>query len=90
MIDYISRNITKKFNSLEGDFIIETMETEFSIDTIGDTNITGYKGSYQPPKIGLSEHWLRDNLIMDDTLINFNDIDLNFNTNLDLFPFGTL
>ncbi len=90
MIDYITRNITNKFSSREGNFIIETMETEFSIDTIGETKISGYKGSYQPFTVGLAEHWFRDNLVLNDTLINFDYIDLNFNTNLDLFPFGTL
>lgn len=88
VIDYVSRNITNKFRSREGDFIIETMETEYSIHTIGETKITGYKGSYQPYTAGLAQHWLPDNLIMDDTLIDFTDMNLNFDTNIDLFPFG--
>ncbi len=90
VIDYISRNITSKFRSREGDFIIETMETEYSINSIGETKITGYKGSYQPYTTGLDEHWFLDNLIMDDTLIDFTDIGLNFDTDIDLFPFGLL
>ena len=90
MIDYVARNITGKFRSREGDFIIETMETEFSIDSIGETTITGYKGNYQPTTTTLDEHWFRDNLVLNDTLIDFNNIGLIFNTNLDLFPFGTL
>ncbi len=88
VIDYVSRNITNKFTSREGDFIIETMETEYFIDSIGETKITGYKGSYQPYVTGLAEHWFLDNLIMDDTLIDFSDIGLVFDTDLNLFPFG--
>ena len=87
-IDYVSRNITGKFHSREGDFIIETMETEYSMDSIGETKITGYKGSYQPFTTGLEEHWFLGNLIMDDTLIDFTNIGLNFDSDINLFPFG--
>jgi len=90
MIDYVGRNITNKFRCREGEFIIETMETEFSLDTIGDTKISGYKGTYNPFDIGLDEHWDMSNLILDDTLINFDNIGLIFDTDLDLFPFGQL
>jgi len=90
MIDYVSRNITSQFRSREGAFIIETMETEFNLDSIGDSKLTGYKSSYMPNEIGLDEHWFRDNLIKLDLKIDFTRIDMNFNTNLDLFPFGTL
>ncbi len=90
MIDYVARNITSKFRSREGNFIIETMETEFYTDSIGDTKITGYKGSYQPITTDLDEHWFRDNLVLNNTLIDFKNIGLSFNTNLDLFPFGIL
>ncbi|MCA1759928.1 MAG: hypothetical protein LC658_09180, partial [Bacteroidales bacterium] len=88
MIGYVSQNITNKFRCSKGDFIIETMETEFSVNSFGNTKITGYKGSYQPFTTDLAEHWFLDNLIIDDTLIDFDDIGLNFDTNLDLFPFG--
>lgn len=88
MIDYVSRNITKRFLSNEGSFIIETMETEFNLNSIGKTKITGYKGNYMPEIFGLDEHWSPGNLIMDDTLINFDNIGLIFDTDLDLFPFG--
>lgn len=43
VIDNIIRNITKKQRSNEGEFIVEKIETSFSIDKIGVTNITGYK-----------------------------------------------
>lgn len=43
MLDYTIRNITSKFRSYEGEFIIEKMETEFSLNAIGTTKITGYK-----------------------------------------------
>jgi hypothetical protein len=91
MLDYISRNITNKFLSTEGDFIIETLQTEYSLNSIGDTKITGFKSAYSPVTYNLYEHWDKSNLIIDDTLINFNEhFDLNYNTNFDLFPFGDL
>lgn len=43
MIDYITRNITNKYNTHEGEFIIETMETEFKLNSVGLTRIKGYK-----------------------------------------------
>lgn len=88
VIDYVSKNITGKFRSKEGDFIIETMETEYSVYTIGETKITGFKGDYQPHTTGLEEHWHPNNLILDDTLIDFRNIGLNFDTDINLFPFG--
>jgi len=90
MIDYVSRNITDRFRSHEGTFIIETMETEFSLESIGTTKLSGYKSNYLPVTNGLDEHWSPDNLIMDDTLLDFEHIDMNFDTNLDLFPFNKL
>jgi hypothetical protein len=64
------------------------METEYSLNSIGDTKISAYKNSYTPPTIGIDEHWALNNLIMNDVLIDFSNIDMNFDTNLDLFPFG--
>jgi hypothetical protein len=66
------------------------METEFSLESIGNTKLTGYKSNYLPVTNGLDEHWLPGNLVMDDTLLDFEHVDLIFDTNLDLFPFGTL
>ncbi len=89
MISYVSRNITNRFRCREGDFIIETMETEFKTDSIGDTKITGYKNSFTPQVVTLDEHWFLNNLIIDHTLIDFDqNFDLIFNTDFDLFPFG--
>lgn len=88
MINYISRNITNRFRAREGEFIIETIETEYSLNSIGDTKISAYKNSYTPPTIRIDEHWALNNLVMNDILIDFSNIDMNFDTNLDLFPFG--
>lgn len=88
MIDYVTRNITSKFRAREGEFIIETMETEYFLESIGNSKITGYKSNYNPVNVGLEEHWSENNLVMDDTLIDFSKINLNFDTNFDLFPFG--
>ena len=88
MIDYVSRNITNKFRAREGEFIIETIETEYSLEAIGNTKITGYKNSFTPPSVSLDQHWAPGNIILDHTLIDFNNIGLIFDTDLDLFPFG--
>jgi hypothetical protein len=66
------------------------METEYSLETIGNTKISGWKNTYNPFDIGLDEHWSQENLIMDDTLIDFENIGLILDTDLDLFPFGEL
>lgn len=88
MIDFVSRNITNRFRSKEGAFIIESMETEYNMESIGTSNLTCFKGNYMPMAVGLDEHWAPENLIMDDTLINFDNIGLIFDTDLNLFPFG--
>ena len=43
MIVHVAENITGKFATFEGEFIIEEMETEFSLNKIGTTRIKGYK-----------------------------------------------
>jgi hypothetical protein len=40
---YVVNNITQKFSTVHGEFVIETMETEFGANMIGATRITGYK-----------------------------------------------
>lgn len=43
MVIYIQNNITNKFRTQQGEFIIEEMETEFGMHQIGETRIKGYK-----------------------------------------------
>ena len=43
MISYLTDNITGKFRTREGEFIIEEMECEFGMNQIGKTVIRGYK-----------------------------------------------
>jgi hypothetical protein len=43
VISYIVNNITGKFRTRHGEFIIEEMETEFSTTMVGVTKIKGYK-----------------------------------------------
>jgi len=43
VIDNIIRNITTKQRSNEGEFIVEKLETTFTLNDIGITNITGFK-----------------------------------------------
>jgi hypothetical protein len=40
---YVIENITKKFSTSEGEFVIEEMETEFSLNRVGKTTIKGFK-----------------------------------------------
>lgn len=71
MIDYMKRNITSRFRSREGEFIVEKMETEFGIDWIGNTTLSCYKNSYVPMLIQLDEIWNWNNLILEETIIDF-------------------
>lgn len=43
MIIHIQNNITNKFSTIKGEFIIEEMETEIGMHDIGLTKIKGYK-----------------------------------------------
>lgn len=40
---HVTRNITGKFRTVHGEFIIETVETEFGSNMVGHTRIKGYK-----------------------------------------------
>jgi len=40
---YVQENITSKFRTNEGEFIIAEIETEFGLNEIGKTRIKGYK-----------------------------------------------
>lgn len=57
MLDYVIRNIYKKFRTREGEFIIEEMETEFGLNNIGATKIRGYKLNYAPRVWSLGDMW---------------------------------
>lgn len=43
ILQMVQQNITGKFSTREGEFIIESMETEFGLNQIGKTTIKGYK-----------------------------------------------
>lgn len=43
MISYVKNNITSKFRTRHGEFIIEEMETEFAVGMVGVTHIKGFK-----------------------------------------------
>lgn len=43
MIVYVISNITNKFRTDDGEFIIESMETEFTLHAIGTTKINAFK-----------------------------------------------
>lgn len=58
MLDFILRNITKKFRSEEGEFIIEEVKTEFMLNSIGKTTITGYKINSAPKTITQNGRWV--------------------------------
>jgi hypothetical protein len=40
---YVTENITGKFKTARGEFIIEELETEFSLHNVGVTRVKGYK-----------------------------------------------
>jgi hypothetical protein len=40
---HVVNNITGKYRTVHGDFVIETIETEFGSNMIGTTRITGFK-----------------------------------------------
>ena len=43
VLDQVRRNITSRFRTEQGDFIIGEMETEIGVDRIGKTRIKGFK-----------------------------------------------
>ncbi len=68
-LDFMLRNIYKKFRTREGEFIIESMETEFGLDQIGITTIKGYKINYAPIVYKLTDIWkINDPIWIDDTI----------------------
>jgi hypothetical protein len=40
---HVIQNITGRFRTMHGEFIIEKMETEFGSNMVGHTTIRGYK-----------------------------------------------
>ena len=73
-LDYMIRNIYKKFRSEEGDFIIEEMECEFGISQIGNTKIKGYKVNYSPGHILLTDSYYLNDIVWIDQVINVDNI----------------
>ncbi len=68
-LDFMLRNIYKKFRTREGEFIIESMETEFGLDQIGVTTIKGYKINYAPVVYKLTDIWkINDPFWIDDPI----------------------
>lgn len=71
MLSYVINNITGKFRTREGEFIIEQLETEFSINSIGTSKIKGYKYSYSPKVYGINELWKVSNMIQIDNRVDW-------------------
>jgi len=70
MLSYVLNNITSKFRTREGEFIIEEMETEFGINQIGVTKIKGYKLNYAPNEFQLNDMWkIGDELWIDNRVV---------------------
>ncbi len=84
MIDYVVRNIFRKFRGDDGEFIIEELETEFGMNEIGITTIRGYKSAAIPKTVQLTGKWDRGNLIIDRTLIDFTRLNTVLDFNFDL------
>ena len=79
IIDYSLRNITRKFRSEQGEFIIESMEPEFSINDIGKTIFNGFKIGYTPNLFPVESKWNMNDMIWDDSLIDFTNYHLIIN-----------
>jgi hypothetical protein len=62
-LDHVIKNIYSKFRAKEGEFLIESIETEFRINEIGTTSIKGYKSNYSPKEISLTESWYLNDII---------------------------
>lgn len=43
VLHYVTGNITAKYRTMHGEFLIESVETEFSSNMVGKTRIKGYK-----------------------------------------------
>ena len=69
VLDYVIRNIYRKFRSNEGVFIIEEMETEFGLNRIGQTRITGYKFNYAPDTITASGEITATDTLREDEIL---------------------
>jgi len=70
MLSYVLSNLTCKFRTREGEFIIEEMETEFGINQIGVTRIKGYKLNYAPKVYQLNDMWkINDRLWIDQIIL---------------------
>jgi len=76
MLSYVLSNLTSKFRTREGEFIIEEMETEFGINQIGVTKINGYKLSYAPNVYQLTDIWRIGENIWTDQDITFELINI--------------
>lgn len=70
VLDYMLRNIYKKFRTREGEFIIESLETTFSVNGFSSTTIKGYKINYAPKTYTLSDTWQLSDFIFPDEFID--------------------
>ena len=84
MIDYVIRNIWKKFRGEDGEFIIEEMKCEFGLNRIGISSINGYKTATIPKIVQLTGTWDYGELVIDHTLIDFTRLNTLLNFKFDL------
>jgi hypothetical protein len=75
MLDYMIRNIYRKFRCRTGEFIIEEMKTEFRINEIGQTNIKGFKLDYSPRVFTLDDLWQVGDIVWIDEWIEFEGLE---------------
>ncbi len=75
-IDYISRNIWRRFLSEEGEFVIEKIRTSYGLHSIGATTINGFKVEYAPKEYDLSGPWNVGDMIEIDEGLNFDNADV--------------
>ena len=75
-IDYISRNIWRRFLSEEGEFVIEKIRTSYGLHSIGATTINGFKVEYAPKEYDLSGPWNVGDMIEIDEGLDFGSSDV--------------
>lgn len=76
VINYIKRNIWRRFRSEEGEFVIDNIRTSYGLHKIGATKINGFKVEYAPKEYDLSGPWNVGDMIEIDEGLNFDNADV--------------
>ncbi|QGY44158.1 hypothetical protein GM418_10955 [Maribellus comscasis] len=72
---YVVNNIYKKYRSQEGEFIIDSISTEFGINRISISEMKAYKINYSPKTYSLTDMWQLNDIIKVDDMIDFDGLE---------------